>query len=75
MQSNKVTIAPGVTVLADDEVISMLNYASSYSEIYLDDLNLQQQAIVAKMNNKTLLIKRRKNGKVSYRIRPGISWK
>jgi len=74
MRTDRIIISPGVTVAADAEMIAMLAHISEHCEISLDELNLQQQEVVAKMTGKALLIKRRKNGKVSYKVRPGVCW-
>jgi hypothetical protein len=74
MGLTRVTIAPTVTVMADEDMVEILELVQSQDEVYHQNLSLQQQALVATMTSKALLIKRRKNGKISYRIRPGISW-
>ncbi len=74
MDKIQVTITPGVTVLIDTEMLGMLNDINEHSEVYHQNLTLHQQALVAKLTAKTILIKRRKNGKLSYRVRHGVSW-
>ena len=72
--TNRITIAPGVTTLINNEMLELLNYIKTHNEVYHQDLNLHQQALVAKQIAKTALIKRRKNGKLSYRVRNGVNW-
>lgn len=74
MDKIQVTIAPKVKVLINEDMLDMLNLIATQNEVCHQNLTLHQQATVAKMLNRTLLIKRRKNGKVSYKIRNGVCW-